>query len=121
MSVVVNAKITSTTLGWKNAPCLCVQLELDYGGSMQGFGGWSMDNHPQLRGEERAPSLAAGATIAGLLRTVGVESWEEIKGQYVRVELTNADDGLIIRIGHIMKDIWFDPKKMFDALISRGM
>lgn len=46
------------------------------------------------------------------MKTLEVESWEELKGQYVRVEFEGWD-GKILRIGHLMKDKWFSFKEYF--------
>jgi hypothetical protein len=46
------------------------------------------------------------------MKTLEVESWEELKGQYVRVEFEDGG-GKILRIGHLMKDKWFSFKEYF--------
>ena len=49
------------------------------------------------------------------MKTLEVESWEDIKGNFVRVE-TDGWGGKIIRIGHLMKDKWFSFKEYFDVV-----
>lgn len=46
------------------------------------------------------------------MKTLEVESWEELKGQYVRVEFEDGG-GKILRIGHLMKNKWFSFKEYF--------
>jgi hypothetical protein len=46
------------------------------------------------------------------MKTLEVESWEDLKGQYVRVEFEDRG-GKILRIGHLMKDKWFSFKEYF--------
>ena len=46
------------------------------------------------------------------MKTLEVESWEDLKGTYVRVE-SEGWGGKIIRIGHLMKDNWFSFEEYF--------
>lgn len=41
---------------------------------------------------------------------VGVSKWEDIKGRYVRVK---QEDRLVVGIGNIIKDKWFEPREFF--------
>lgn len=98
-----NARITRTDLGYhdgfgsiKNA-----WVHLDYGDSGQGFGG-------QVLG-----GAYTDAFIYGLLEALECESWEKLPGQFVRVDIR---EGLARRIGHPLKDQWFDPKATAKSL-----
>jgi len=87
-----NAKITSTFLGFEDHGIFTYILYLDYGGSGQGagliaLGGEFTDNH-----------------IRGILKTLEVESWEDLPGRHIRAE---ASSGCVRRIGHVLKDKWF--------------
>ena len=43
-----------------------------------------------------------------MLKVAGVERWEDLKGQTVRVAMENDGwDAKSIGIGHIVKDEWF--------------
>ena len=80
---------------------------INYGGCSQGFGGCALDSKPKERGDERGPTAYGMAFITGIMRAVGVEKWEDLKGKYVRVV---ADQGHVYKIGHIIENKWFDPK-----------
>lgn len=124
MTFIQNARIESTMLGWKGAAGLTYELVLDYGGPMQSFGGWTLDNPPREKGGRgsRQPSVVAGAVIARILKVVGVERWEDIAGKYIRVELTEAGyEGLIIRIGNVLKDEWFRHSEVLDDYSPVGL
>jgi hypothetical protein len=41
-----------------------------------------------------------------------VDSWEELKGKYIRVEVDGWGSG-INTIGNLMKDEWFNLKEFF--------
>ena len=96
---IVNAKIVGTMLGLEDHGIFTYMIDLDYGGSSgQGFGGYS------LGGEY------TNKVILGIMKTVGVETWEKLRGNYVRVEI--GDDGRIRRIGNLLEDIWFNPSEI---------
>lgn len=103
-----NATIKSTMLGYEDHGILTIFLNLDYGDSGQGFGGYALDEF--IKGADaRIPTVAVGKWIKGLLDVVGVEKWEALKGQHLRVEIEGGWNGKIVRIGHFLKDKWFDP------------
>jgi hypothetical protein len=51
-----------------------------------------------------------------VLETVGVDSWEKLPGKSIRVD---ADWDKIHKIGHFIKDRWFDPSTEFEELKAR--
>lgn len=92
-----NAKIKSTYLGLEDHGLFTCFLNLDYGGSFQGFGGHSL-THPKYGVEY----------LGRVLKTVGVDRWEELPGKVIRVK---ADHGAVYAIGHIIEDRWFNPEE----------
>lgn len=93
---IKNAKITGTSLGNDDrGPSFWVYVEYgQYGG--QGFGGYS------LGGE------FTHYVIMGILNTLGVDKWEDLKGKPVRVKSSHDK---IQAIGHYLEDKWFDPSE----------
>lgn len=93
-----NATVSDTQLGFYDGvhspPAAWVYL--DFGGSGQGFGG------RRLGGEY------THTFVYGVLLALEVESWEKLKGTPCRVD---ADHGCVYRIGHFLKDQWFDPSE----------
>ena len=49
--------------------------------------------------------------MARIMDVVGVSRWEDLKGKYCRIERI-CEEG-IIKIGHIIKDKWFDIDQFF--------
>lgn len=95
-------------LGNEDHGILTTFLDLDFGDFHQGFGGYALDKYDEdLR--ERVPSLALGRHISEIFKVAGVDRWESLKGCVVRVEM---DGQRIVRIGHYLKDIWFNPQEM---------
>jgi len=108
--MIRNAVIESAVIecGDKSHGVLSSWIYVDYGGSGQGFGGWSL----YLPGNSSHRNLmsSAGHWIYRCMEIAGVDSWDEMPGKTIRVALKND---LIVGIGHIFKDNWFYPKNEF--------
>lgn len=94
MNEIKNARIASTMLGIEDHGIMTYFLHLDYDGSGQGAGGYS------LGGTRFGP-----AYLRKIIETVGVDKWESLPGKYIRVEATHNK---VLRIGHIIKNVWMD-------------
>src|SRR5579864_3850748 len=89
-----NAKIVSTTLGYEDHGIMTAFLHTLSGSSGQGFGGYALNGKWGME------------FIKQTLKTLGVESWEELPGTHCRLDASNDK---IHRIGHIIDDRWFEP------------
>lgn len=109
---IKNARIESVSLGFEGHGILTAFVNLNYGGSGQGFGGYGLDCWDGVSGK-RIASVAAGYFIARVLEVVGVDAWEKLPGMSVRVE---CEWNRIHRLGHFLEDKWFDPSAEFKSL-----
>lgn len=109
---ILNAKITHTKLGEEHG-CLTADLFLEGEGWGGAFGGYCLDHWFSETGEHHS-SDGYGAIIE-LMKTLEVESWEALKGKYVRVEIERYC-GNILRVGHLMKDKWFSFAEYFNQV-----
>lgn len=111
MSEIRNAIIRSTTLGVEDHGILSFMVHLDYSGGGQGFGGYCMDEPIKVDGDSKGRRGTAFGMecVRRILDTLGVRSWEKLPGTTCRVE---SDVGQVYRIGHFLKDKWFDPKAL---------
>lgn len=92
---IQNAKISGTSIGFDDrGPSFWVHV--DYGGAGQGFGGY------------RLGGAFTDYVLFGILKAVGVDLWENLKGKPVRVKI---EDGTIKSIGHFLEDKWFTPSE----------
>lgn len=107
-----NAIIESATITSDDHGLLTSWLMLDYGGSGQGFGGYGL----YLPKSFKHHSLLshAGHWIWRIMEIADVTKWDDLQGKTIRVRQTN-NYGRIIAIGHIIKNMWFDPEKEFDT------
>lgn len=102
MADIVNAKITSTTFGYEGHGILTAMVTFMWGGKagddrVQSFPAYN------LNGPLCAPF------VKGLLDALGVDRWEGVKGQVVRLEL--EEGWRPIAVGHIIHDRWFNPRE----------
>jgi hypothetical protein len=105
---ILNAKISGTTLGFEDHGIFTCMIHLDYDGAGQSFGGYCFDIYDEKL-MRRIGNRYGVEFMMELLNTVGVLTWEELKGSYVRVR---QQIDKVHAIGHITKDKWFDPVEL---------
>lgn len=109
---VKNAVISRTTLGYEDHGILSAYVGLDYGGSVQSFGGYALDKYDA--GLKRRIGTAYGTEfIIRVLRVLGVDSWEKVKGQHCRARASTEH---VYAIGHILEDRWFNAEGLADEM-----
>lgn len=109
MNEMLNAKITGTTLG-EDHGCLTAHIVLEGAAWGCSYGGYVLDRWCAELG--RYESRDGYGAIIELMKTVGVESWEELKGKYVRIKIDSSD--AVVAIGNLLKDQWVSFKGYFD-------
>lgn len=111
MAKIENAVIKSTMFGIEDHGILTAFVFVEGEGWGCGFGGFALDSWDDSAGK-RMPQAAGLGFLVGVMKAVGVEKWEALPGTNCRVE-TEGLGGGILRIGHIIKNQWFDAKKHF--------
>ena len=107
-----NAIITEASITCADHGVLSAWLTLDYGGSGQGFGGYSLYLPKSFKHHKVAGPNYAGHFIWRVLEVVGVERWDQLVGKTIRVRSCHTG---VEAIGHIVKDDWFSPRIDFAA------
>ena len=107
-----NAEITGTHLGYEDHGIFTFMLNLKYGGSGQGAGGWALDSYDKKLDKRIGTKLGMDLIIE-ILKVLEVEKWEDLPGQFIRVK---ADYTKVHAIGHLLKDKWFDFQKFLKKL-----
>jgi hypothetical protein len=101
---IENARISSVRLGFDRDIFLSFWVTVEGKGWGQGVGGYVLSKQGDSEGYGKG-----FAAIANLLAVVGVESWEELKGQLIRVKHRGtAGSSEPPIIGHIIDDKWWD-------------
>lgn len=108
-----NAKITSTFLGREDHGILTLYLTVGGDGWGISIGGYALDEYSKELGC-RVPTAVGFKSIDEILKVVGVDSWEKLKGQHIRVENMGLGQR-ITNIGNLIEDKWFDFRDFFEA------
>ncbi len=111
-STILNAHITSVSLGYEDHGILTFGLGLDIAdGTSCVFGGYALDEYDNETKKRYCPPYSM-ELITRIMKVVGVSKWEDCKGKYIRV-VSNGWDKSITKIGNLMKDEWLDIPEFF--------
>lgn len=103
---ILNAQITSTKLGREDHGIMTFMIFVKTEFYSVGVGGFGLDRYDR-ENENRVFSSAGLEAISKILEVVGVDSWEDLPGKYIRIK----DNGLgtpIEEIGNLIEDKWFN-------------
>lgn len=108
----VNVRIRDTMLGWEDHGIFTFLLRLDYGGWVQGAGQLYL-------GDSKGVHAKTGELISAILKTVGVDTWEQLPGKHVVAIKDEGFAGLVRGIAPILggDDLIFS--EMFEATNGR--
>ena len=104
-----NAKITSTKLGREDHGIMTFMIFIEFSGCGCGVGGYALDMWDREAPNKRVFSAKGLEAISEILDVVGVDNWEDLKGQYIRIK----DNGWGSTVDEIGKMSWSSPS---DAL-----
>ena len=106
-----NAKITGTMLGIEDHGIMTFMLYTEFDGGGVGFGGYALDEYDGISG--RKSTELGMECVKEVMRVVGVEKWEDIKGKHIVVE-SEGWGGKATGIRNLLKeDLWFRPEEWF--------
>lgn len=109
-TTIENAVIDYTRLGTEDHGIFTAYIGLKGSGWGVAFGGYGFDAYDK-QAERRVGHAYGSAWIMEVLRVLEVDTWEKLPGTPVRVE-TEGFGGRARRIGHYLKDQWFDPEAL---------
>lgn len=119
MSQIENAKITKVSLGKEDHGILTFWIFVDYGeGVGQGIGGYALDSFDKKL-NKRVASPKSLDLIATILDVVGVDTWEELPGKYIRV-VNDGWGSTVKKFGNVLKDKWLDIPKFFEEELKNA-
>lgn len=110
---VENAKITKVDLSMADYGCLTLEMTLEGAGWGVVYGGYCLGKG--YLGAEESDFRGSSAGIEYLMRimdVVGVEKFQNLKGQYIRVASKGWGSTIKI-IGNLIQDQWFDAETFF--------
>ena len=111
MSEIKNYRITSTKLGYESHGIFTFYLHLKGADGVNvSVGGYALDSPDNLGIgllTKRSLTFKGITLISKILDTVGVATWEDLHGEYIRVE-DNGLGGYITKFGNLFEDKWID-------------
>lgn len=104
--MILNAKITSADIFIEDHDILtfAIGIETSAGWSTN-IGCFYLD---WTKDEERVPAPYTSKVIRAILETVGVRSWSDLVGKYIRIDDNDLHNSSITKIANLMKDNWID-------------
>ena len=104
--MILNAKITSADIFIEDHDVLtfAIGIETSAGWSTN-IGCFYLD---WTKDGERVPAPYTSRVIRAILETVGVRSWRDLVGKYIRVDDNDLHNSSITKIANLMKDNWID-------------
>lgn len=106
-----NAIIKSASIDIADRGILQAWLQLDYGGTCQGFGGYAL--YLPVSFDHHKLESVAGHFIFRCIEIAGAGKWEAMVGKTIRVRASHHG---VQAIGHIVKNDWFYPARDFEKL-----
>lgn len=111
MTEIENATITNTFLGYEDHGFLTFSLTVQGSGWGVAIGNIALDEYDSEK-EKRVPHPKSMEVIADILRVVGVDCWEKLEGQHIRVQ-TNGLGGRVSKFGNLIEEKWLDVDTYF--------
>ena len=109
---IKNAKISDVSISMADHGCLTFYLSLNGGSWGCNFGGYCIGNGCLGAKEFSATNGDGLVAMMKIMDVVGVHTWEDLKGKYIRCVVQGWGD-TIDEIGNIMEDKWFNIRKFF--------
>lgn len=109
---IQNARIKSTKITMEDHGCLTFWLMLEGAGWGVGLGGYCIGKGYPGSHEFKAERGDGLVAMMIIMDVVGVDTWENLAGKYVRCQIEGWG-GQCTKIGNLIEDKWFDIKKFF--------
>lgn len=111
MTEIRNAIITDAFLGREDHGIFTFYIGVEFSGAWCRVGGYALDAPSDVKGKRKY--LPGGLeAISIILDVIGVNSWEDLKGKYIRVKYNGLSQP-IHEIGNLMADKWFNINNYF--------
>lgn len=103
---IINARIASTHLGFDGG-AMFGTLQLQGKGFGVAFSGHVIHVQAQTQDQEDWQTAFGMEYITRILNTVGVQTWEALQGQAIRLM---REGNQVVAIGHLIEEVWFEPR-----------
>lgn len=112
--MILNAKITSADIFIEDHDVLtfAIGIETSAGWSTN-IGCFYLDWKDDTL--KRVPAVYTAVVIRSLLETVGVKSWSELVGKYIRIDDNDKRSSPVTKIANLMKDNWINIRDIVEV------
>lgn len=113
--MIVNATIESTMLGREEHGIFTFFLYVNLGKDIGhcGIGGYALDMY-DTKAKRRKIQSKSIEFISKILDVVGVETWEDLPGKYIRVNIEGGWGMRIYEFGNIIEEKWISFDEFFE-------
>lgn len=110
--MILNAKITSADIFIEDHDILTFAIGIETSAGWSSSIGcfyldWTTD-------EERVSAPYTSKVIRAILEAVGVRSWSDLVGKYIRIDDNDQHNSSITKIANLMKDNWIDLRTLVE-------
>lgn len=105
---ILNAQIIDTKLGRESNGYFTFTLFIDMGNERAVIGNYILEQN----GIFHQNGLNV---ISDILDVVGVSTWEELAGKYIRVKWDETLGNIVDELGHIIQDRWISIRSYFEV------
>ena len=110
--MILNAKITSADIFIEDHDILTFTIGIETSaGWSTNIGYFYLD---WTKDEGRVSAPYTSKVIRSILETVGVRSWSDLVGKYIRVDDNDLHNSSITKIANLMKDNWIDLRTLVE-------
>lgn len=110
--MILNAKITSADIFIEDHDILTFTIGIETSaGWSTNIGCFYLD---WTKDKERVPAPYTSKVIRAILETVGVRSWSDLVGKYIRIDDNDRHNSAITKIANLMKDNWIDLRALME-------
>lgn len=106
-----NAQIANAMLGRDDHGIFTFMIYIQFDGCGVGVGGYALDEYDSET-KTRVFKAESMEIIAKILNVVGVNTWEELKGKYIRFK-DNGWGSTVDEIGNLMENKWINIRQFF--------
>lgn len=111
--MILNAKITNADIFIEDHDILTFAIGIDSSaGWSTNIGSFYLDWEDKEG--KRISATYTSTIIRAILETVGVRSWNDLVGKYIRIDDNNIHNSPIVKISNLMIDNWIDLRKIIE-------
>lgn len=111
--MIYNAKITNADIFIEDHDILTFMIGIESSaGWSTNIGGFYLDWEDKEG--KKIPAIYTSTVIRAILETVGVRSWSDLVGKYIRIDDNDIHNSPIVKISNLMQDNWIDLREIIE-------